>query len=131
MKATMKLAGNIPGAKKIPGVPSGASKQKGAGLNSGMQAQQFSAAQLIQMEMTEELVDRKKEVVLLNKQAEESRGRIVELGQDILALEQQLQISDARARSFQVALSKLDPSYAKSRLLPLEPVRPITRYRPS
>ena len=93
-----------------------------ASAASGMQANQFSAAQLIQMEMAGELVEKKKQVELLNAQAEESSLRIVELGDQLSSTEQQLADSKLEADSLRIALAKIDPSYKQSQLVPIDPV---------
>ena len=78
---------------------------------------QFSAAQLIQMEMASELLDKKKQVERLTEQVAEEQARQAELGREM----EEMQVQLTRFRVMQGALIRLDPSFGGSNLLPLRP----------
>ena len=92
---------------------------------------QFSAAQLIQMEMASELLDKKKQVERLTEQVAEEQARQAELGREM----EEMQVQLTRFRVMQGALIRLDPSFGGSNLQPQRPEdgapAPFDRLAPS
>jgi hypothetical protein len=98
-------------------------KKKGAGgadpsatMGAG---NQFSAAQLIQMEMASELVENKKLVQDLTSQTEADADRIAELEQQMEDMRVSLAEASVMSESMRSALVRLDPGFGRSKLTPL------------
>jgi hypothetical protein len=99
-------------------------KKKGVDAGAAMGASnQFSAAQLIQMEMSAELVDKKKQVEIMTAQAAESATRIAGLESELQSLTRELHAEKARGDTMRATLAKLDPSEQASKLHPHTQVR--------
>ena len=80
---------------------------------------QFSAAQLIQMEMASELVENKKRVEELTARTGEDAARMEELEQQMEEMRVSLADATVLAESRRSALVRLDPGFGRSKLLPL------------
>lgn len=94
-------------------------KKKGVEASEAMGASnQFSAAQLIQMEMSAELLEKKKQVEILTAQADEDAVRIAALEGQLQSLSRELSAEKARGDAMQVTLAQLDPSEQVSKLQP-------------
>lgn len=99
-------------AKVGPGEPSGT---MGAG-------NQFSAAQLIQMEMASELVENKKLVQELTAQTNADAERMAELERELEEVRVALNEATVLSESMRSALVRLDPGFGRSKLKPLKGV---------
>lgn len=95
-------------------------KDGGGGAPGTMGAgNQFSAAQLIQMEMASELVENKKLVQELTAQTNADAERLMELERELEETRVALKDAAVLSESMRSALVRLDPGFGRSKLKPL------------
>ena len=86
-------------------------------------AQQFTAAQLIQMEMAQELVEKKKLCEQLQAKAEEDAAKLEKLEAMVKTQASKLSQRNAAIATLTFNLKLAEPSWKESTLAPLEPAK--------
>ena len=101
-------------------------KKKSVDTGAAMGAtNQFTAAQRIQLELSSELVEKKKQVEMLNEQAGRDKDRIQGLEDQLKAMRHDLLATKVRCDGMRTTLAKLDPSLQESRMKSHTPVSPV------